>query len=240
MPNITLDQQRISYSIQKSQRARYARLRISPQDGLQIIIPAGAELNIEEFIRKNASWILKHHSRIEKIKRDTPQRTYVSGEIIPFLGEPRVLNIEAKTRGKLTTITLNHGEINVRVGSDGQLNDADFIRTTLENWYRHEAKTYIGKRVAELAEQYGFEYEKVTIKGQTTRWGSCSAKRNLNFNWKLMMTPPAAIDYVIIHELCHLREMNHSKKFWKLVARYCPDYKTWVKWFKLNSTNLIL
>ena len=240
MPNITLNQQRISYSIQKSQRARYARLKISPQDGLQIIVPAGAEMNVEEFIRKNASWILKHHSRIEQIKQETPQRSYVSGEKIPFLGEQRLLHVEPKARGKLTTIILNHSEINIRVGTDGAANDADFIRATLENWYRHEAKTYIGKRVAELAKQHGFEYERVTIKGQSTRWGSCSAKHNLNFNWKLMMTPPAAIDYVIIHELCHLREMNHSKKFWKLVARYCPDYKTWVKWFKLNSTNLIL
>jgi predicted metal-dependent hydrolase len=240
MPNITLNQQRISYSVQKSQRARYARLKISPQDGLQIIIPTGAEVNIEEFIRKNAGWILKHHSRIEQIKQETPQRRYVSGEKLPFLGEPRRIEIEAKPRGKLTTVMLNRDTIQVRVGADGNANDTDFIRAVLENWYRHEAKIYISKRVAELAKQHGFEYEKVTIKGQNTRWGSCSAKRNLNFNWKLMMTPPTAIDYVIIHELCHLREMNHSKKFWKLVARYCPDYKTWVKWFKLNSTNLIL
>ncbi len=240
MPNITLNQQKINYSVQKSLRARYARLKISPKDGLQIIIPAGAEVDIEEFIRKNTSWILKHHRRIEEIKEETPQRGYVSGEKIPFMGEQRLLNIEAKTRGKLTTIMLDHDALQIRVGTDGSINDSDFIRDALENWYRHKAKTYIGKRVAELASQHGFEYEKVTIKGQSTRWGSCSTKRNLNFNWKLMMTPPAAIDYVIIHELCHLREMNHSKKFWKLVARYCPDYKTWVKWFKLNSTNLIL
>jgi predicted metal-dependent hydrolase len=240
MPNITLNQQKISYSVQKSQRARYARLKISPKDGLQVVIPAGTDLNIEEFIRKNANWILKHHSRIEQAKQETRQRSYKSGEIFPFLGEERRLDIEAKARGKLTTVMLDHEAIQIRVGADGQPNDGEFIRAVLEGWYRHEAKAYIVRRVAELAKQHGFEYEKVTIKSQSTRWGSCSTKSNLNFNWKLMMTPPAAIDYVIIHELCHLREMNHSKKFWKLVARYCPDYKTWVKWFKLNSTNLIL
>jgi predicted metal-dependent hydrolase len=240
MPNITLGQQTISYSVQKSQRARYVRLKISPEDGLQVIVPVGAEINIEEFIHKNTRWILKHHNRIEQAKQEIPRRSYQPGEIFLFLGEKRRLNIENKARGKLTTIILDTDAIHVRVGTDGRPNDPDFIRAALESWYRAQAKAYIGPRVAILAEQHGFEYEKVTIKGQNTRWGSCSVKRNLNFNWKLMMTPPAAIDYVIIHELCHLREMNHSKKFWKLVARYCPDYKTWVKWFKLNGTNLIL
>jgi len=240
MPNILLGQQKIDYSVQKSQRARYARLKISPKAGLEVIIPAGAEIDIEEFIRKNSNWILKHHSRIEQAKEETPQRVYKSGELFPFLGEQRRLDIENKPRGKLTTILLDNDAIHVRVGTDGKSNDPAFIRAALESWYRAQAKAYIGLRVAELAKQFGFEYERVTIKGQSTRWGSCSTKSNLNFNWRLMMTPPAAIDYVIIHELCHLREMNHSKKFWKLVARYCPDYKTWVKWFKLNGTNLNL
>lgn len=240
MPNITLGQQTISYSVQKSQRARYARLKISPKDGLQIIIPAGVEMNIEEFIRNNSSWILKHHSRIEQTKRETPRRSYKPDELFPFLGQERRLYIENKARGKLTTVMLDNDAIRIRVGAGEKSGETDLIRAALESWYRAQAKAYIVARVAELAKQHDFEYEKVTIKGQSTRWGSCSSKRNLNFNWKLMMTPPAAIDYVIIHELCHLREMNHSKKFWKLVARYCPDYKTWVKWFKLNSENLII
>jgi hypothetical protein len=240
MPNIILGQQKIHYSVQKSQRARYARLKISPQDGLQVIIPAGAEVDIEEFIRKNAGWIIKHHRRIEQEKRQVPQRVYQSGDVFLYLGENRRLNIESKPRGKLTTVMADPQAIYVRVGADGKPNDPAFIRAALESWYRAQAKVYIEARVAELAKQFGFQYERVTIKGQSTRWGSCSTKNNLNFNWKLMMTPPAAIDYVIIHELCHLREMNHSKKFWKLVARYCPDYKTWIKWFKLNSANLIL
>jgi predicted metal-dependent hydrolase len=92
--------------------------------------------------------------------------------------------------------------------------------------------------VAELAPQIGVRYDRIAIKGQSTRWGSCSSKRNLNFNWRLMMAPPGAVDYVIIHELCHLKELNHSPRFWALVAQHCPDYRRWERWLKVNIARL--
>jgi len=114
------------------------------------------------------------------------------------------------------------------------------IRAALENWYRQQAKEYIAERTAILAAQHGFEYIGVKIRGQRTRWGSCSSKGNLNFNWKLMMVPAAAVDYVIIHELCHLRELNHSARFWALVRELCPNYKYWVRWLKEHSPQVYL
>ena len=87
---------------------------------------------------------------------------------------------------------------------------------------------------------HGFKYEKVRIKNQKTRWGSCSSKRNLNFNMRLMMAPDEAIDYVIIHELCHLRELNHTPAFWRLVEACCPNFRHWRDWFKKYGASLIL
>ena len=87
---------------------------------------------------------------------------------------------------------------------------------------------------------YGFKYEKVRIKNQKTRWGSCSAKRNINLNLRLMMAPDEAIDYVIIHELCHLLELNHNPAFWALVESCCPKYAHWKAWFKQHGPRLIL
>lgn len=98
-----------------------------------------------------------------------------------------------------------------------------------------KAMEYIPKRVAYFAEVIGVDYGRITIRNQKTRWGSCSSKGNLNFNCLLMLTPPEVIDYVVIHELCHRKEMNHSKNFWNQVASIMPEYKTYVKWLKDNG-----
>ena len=90
---------------------------------------------------------------------------------------------------------------------------------------KEEARKIILARVAELNKFYGFEYRKIAIRNQSTRWGSCSKNKNLNFNYQLMNVSPEERDYVIVHELCHLVQMNHSPKFWALVAKICPNYK---------------
>lgn len=96
----------------------------------------------------------------------------------------------------------------------------------------NQALEYIPKRVSYFAKIVGVDYGRITIRNQKTRWGSCSAKGNLNFNCLLMLTPPDVIDYVVVHELCHRKEMNHSKAFWNEVEKVMPDYKRSVKWLK--------
>ncbi len=102
-----------------------------------------------------------------------------------------------------------------------------------------DAKQIIPQRVNHFAEIIGVKYNRISIKHQATRWGSCSAKGNLNFNCLLVLCPPEVRDYVIIHELCHLKELNHSQKFWNEVARYCTDYKMCKQWLKVNGAELI-
>ncbi len=105
-------------------------------------------------------------------------------------------------------------------------------RDTLFNWLKKFSKDFIIERTEILAEEYDFQYKKVAIRDQNTRWGSCSSRKNLNFNWRLIFAPMQVLDYVIIHELCHLKEMNHSKRFWDLVKLFDPNYKTSIKWLK--------
>ncbi len=100
------------------------------------------------------------------------------------------------------------------------------------------AKDIIRSRVSYWGSEMDLKYGRVFIKDQRTVWGSCSAKRNLNFNRRLAAAPPEVLDYVVIHELCHLREMNHSKRFWSLVADACPDHAERRKWLRDNSTAL--
>jgi len=103
---------------------------------------------------------------------------------------------------------------------------------------RARAREIISARVAHWAALLGLEYKKIFIKNQRSMWGSCSGRGNLNFNWRLAAAAPEALDYVVIHELCHLREMNHSKKFWAHVAAACPDYKARRRWLRDNTALL--
>lgn len=107
-----------------------------------------------------------------------------------------------------------------------------------EAWYRERAKKYVFTRVADLATQFGYTYNRLFIRGSKTRWGSCSNKKNLSFNWRLMKTPPHVIDYLILHELAHTVVFNHSKKFWQRVEATCPDYKRAEKWLKEHGSTL--
>jgi predicted metal-dependent hydrolase len=108
----------------------------------------------------------------------------------------------------------------------------------LERWYRMQAAQLIEEKANNMSTHMGLKYGRLAIRGQKTRWGSCSQKGNLNFNWKLVMVPEPVIDYVVIHELAHLKEMNHTKRFWQLVEQYCPKWRNHRKWLRDHTMEL--
>ena len=116
----------------------------------------------------------------------------------------------------------------------------DAQRTALEKRYINAAKEYFPKRVAYFQQFTGGTYNRITIRAQKTRWWSCSARGTLSFNWRLMLAPPAILDYVVVHELCHLTHMDHSPAFWQAVGEVYPDYRTARKWLKDHGQELVL
>lgn len=116
----------------------------------------------------------------------------------------------------------------------------DTQRAALEKRYLEAAREYFPKRVSYFLPLTGGSFHHITIRDQKTRWGSCSAKGTLSFNWRLMLAPPAVLDYVVVHELCHLTHMDHSPAFWALVESVCPDYRIHRKWLKDHGLELIL
>ena len=116
----------------------------------------------------------------------------------------------------------------------------DAQRAALTQRYIAAAKEYFPKRAAYFRQFTGGNYNRITIRDQKTRWGSCSAKGTLSFNWRLMLAPPAILDYVVVHELCHLTHMDHSAAFWQAVESVCPDYRSARKWLKEHGQELVL
>lgn len=116
--------------------------------------------------------------------------------------------------------------------------EESILDPTKTDEYKKKARAYIVPRLEEYAKKFGFQYNNVRITSAVTRWGSCSSKRNLNFSYRLILAPKDAIDYVIVHELCHLRQMNHSEKFWKEVENIMPEYKKHEKRLKQHGYKL--
>ena len=119
-------------------------------------------------------------------------------------------------------------------------NLTDIQRVALEKRYIAAAKEYFPKRAAYFIQFTGGSYNRISIRDQKTRWGSCSARGTLSFNWRLMLAPPTIADYVIVHELCHLTYMNHSADFWHKVESVYPDYRTARKWLKDHGNDLVI
>ena len=172
------------------------------------------EYTIQEFAEKHIDWIEKKKAEMRAVA-PTQSKQYQPGETFLYLGREYSLEVSAGQRKKL--ILDDRFKI-----AESALDNAEFV---FQNWYRQQAKQWIVERVKHLAELHQLHYEKVKITSARTRWGSCSPKNTLNFSWRLMLTPPEMIEYVIIHELAHTVHHNHSKRFWKLVEKLLPDYK---------------
>lgn len=109
----------------------------------------------------------------------------------------------------------------------------------IENWLKAQARTALNLEAFNLGRKFGFTYKNVAIKDTRSRWGSCSCKTNLNFNWRLIMAPPEVLRYVVVHETAHLQEMNHSDRFWTIVQSRCPDFRKHQDWLKRNGARIL-
>jgi predicted metal-dependent hydrolase len=230
--NITLNGQAISYSIKRSTRARLVRLEIRRETGLTVIIPDRYTIErLPLILEKKQNWILKKVSEHCEAQPCYREKVLESGDTVPYLGQELVIEKQQNT-GNADGITLKQNRLAVHLRSTRRLN------TILEQWYRAQAARVMKKKIDELSHRLGFTYNRLFIRSQKTRWGSCSRKGNISINWKLIMAPEPVIDYVIIHELAHLKEMNHTVRFWGLVAHYCPRYREHKKWLKEHEPNL--
>ncbi len=207
---ITLQEKTIFYKTIYSRKAKYLRLQINNKNELEVVLPRGCQLKqAEDFIQKKSRWILKHLSA-----RKSESKFLFSGKEIQVKEYYQLFIKKHKIIFKDGLLEIYSPE-----------NSTVLLYDLYEAWLKHSAKKYLTARTIQLAREFNFNIKKITIRSQKTRWGSCSSRGNLSFNFRLMRFGKEVIDYVIIHELCHLKQMNHSKQFWQLVETYCKNYK---------------
>lgn len=219
----------IEYEVRHSLDATNPRLDVDIH-GVTVVLPEADENDPTQLLRDNAAWVVEKTREYDKHREQAPERQFEEGESFPYLGKPHEVVIEQRPWSSVVDGTLRLAEYHVTNTS---------IERALETLYRRNARQRFGRRADHFAEDMGVEYDQIEIRNQRTRWGSCSTNGTLGLNWRLMMAPSEIIDYIIIHELAHLKEANHSPAFWSLVAEYDPDYESHSEWLAENSARLI-
>ncbi len=220
----------MDFDIIRSRRKTIA-VEITKEAGVLVRAPLKlARREVLAFVQQNRSWIARKLAQARVRQEERTPRRFLEGENFPFLGEQHRLRYVA---GGEYLRKLN-GEF--LLGADLSSRAEDLFRT----WYRARAREILEDRVAHFSLRMGLTCRSVRITDAKERWGSCNAAGSLNFAWRLVMAPPPVIDYVIVHELAHLVEMNHSRRFWERLGRILPDYAKRRKWLRENEHRLTL
>jgi predicted metal-dependent hydrolase len=215
----------INYRVRRSERARRVRVTVEPDRGVEVVLPRRApERAAAAAVRELGPWIERRLREVERARAAVAAR----GNAVPYLDTRLLLQPEP-------------GRTRVHRRGDVLMTPSGPERgPALERWYRRAAQNEIAPRLDAACAQAGASYERLSIRGQRTRWASCSKTGTMSFNWRLLLGPEPVLDYVIWHEVCHLEIMDHSPRFWSLLASRCPDYRTQSSWLRRHGASLVL
>lgn len=220
----------IEYIIVRSQRAKKVWLKVEDEEGLVVVLPKRKRIStVNEIIWENSKWIKRALERREERLKNSP----------PPLGQSKIViyrgkKIDLKVKNiacKKPIIKLKNNTLSVLIPKDSQKS----IKEVLLQWMKEKALLLFYRRVEFFASKLGVSYGSISVKNMKTRWGSCSSTKNLSFNLKLLLAPPEVLDYVVAHEVCHLKYPNHSEKFWKLLKKLLPSYQRNREWLRENA-----
>lgn len=230
-------EQKVEFPVEVIRTRRKKTVAIKIVEGrVQVIAPKRlSQKRIDELVYKKASWICEK-LRIQSEMLPVESRQYVSGESFAYLGKTYPLKLICND---VEDVKLKRGQFVLAV--DNSLSDeqrAFFVREQLVRWYQEHAEQRLSEKVACYASIVGVVPRSLIVKTYKSRWGSCSIHGDISFNWKIIIAPNRVVDYVVIHELCHMHQHNHSRKFWDCVERVMPDYKQYREWLKSNEKYL--
>jgi predicted metal-dependent hydrolase len=215
----------IEYTVRRSGRARRVRVTIDAAHGVEVVLPRrAAEREAAAAIRELRPWIERRVAELDRARAAVAAR----GETVPYLGDAlRLVTQAGRTRAH-------------RRGDELLVPAGDTRLAAIERFYRRAARSEVAARLDRACEQTGTSYSRLTIRGQRTRWASCSPSGAMSFNWRLLLAPEPVLEYVVWHEVCHLEIHDHSRRFWALVESHCPGYREQVRWLRRNGATLAL
>jgi predicted metal-dependent hydrolase len=224
----------VPYRIRRSDRARYARILVGG-DGVEVVLPRRFPArDVEPFVEEKRPWIERTLRRMRESEGDfAPVRLEDGGEL-PYLGERLGLRVREERGRRRAHVARRGHTLHVRLPRGAALRDA------LEAWLRRRARLEVGARLDAAVARAGTRYGTLQIRGQRTRWASCSSSGAMSFNWRLLLAPGEILDYVVEHEVAHLEVHDHSERFWRLLAARSPDWREHERWLRRHGHALRL
>lgn len=211
-------------------------IQIRPPGQLTIISPLGkSESEIRQAVQLKSKWVAKKLSEMKRYESFNKDRQFIDGEIFYYKGDEYTLQIVVNERYKRLQVHMKDSKLQVYTAST----DSENIQYAIERWYKKHALDVILERVTHYQQYFSAQPAQIVVKKQKKRWGSCTAKHKLLFNFKCIMLPLCILDYIIVHEMCHMVHFNHSKEFWLHVERILPDYKQRKEWLKHKGGTVI-
>jgi predicted metal-dependent hydrolase len=226
---LSLNGRQIPLLLVRNPKARRYVLRLRPDGSARVTIPrGGSAAEARRFADRNKGWLERQLQRQAAQPKRPPE--WLSGTEILFRGEP--VRLESGMNGEKGIVRIGREAVIVPQGASN-------LRPEIERYLWNLAAKELPPRVSEFAALHQLPARRVTVRNQKSRWGSCSRRGTISLNWRLIQTPPFVRDYIILHELCHLKEMNHSRRFWREVERVCPDYRIAERWLKQHSAQVL-
>lgn len=230
------------YVLKKSTRRR--TLVISVDECGQVSVYAPMRMKdeiINNFLREKSEWVIKKSGEARNRRKVVEHKQFENGHQFYFLGKKHELTV-VETSQKRPEITFDGSKWTVTISDKSLKTDRQSkIKKILIKWYRQQAEEILGSRLFHYSRIMGVEPLKIAIRQQKRIWGNCDFRtKTIHLNWQIIFAPIAVIDYVIVHELCHLWVPNHSRKFWEKVAKFLPDYKRYQLWLKQHQHEMIL
>lgn len=212
------------YTIRKSKKAHHISFRISAKKGLEIVMPHQSTpiSMINELLDDKRSWIEKNLQQIQQEQAKQALEKPLPDQI-PLRSIDEIWHISLIESNNRPAIILRpHQELALY----GEISDVECCKTLLVNWIRRKANRHLSAQLKQISDETKLTYNKLSLRGQITRWGSCSAEKNISLNYKLLFLPQTLSKHVLIHELCHTKHLDHSARFWQLVAEYDPHWES--------------
>ena len=216
--------------VKRTNRKKTASIKIE-QGVVQVIVPQNLpQKEIDDLLKQKSDWIRKKLIIQQSVPVSKPKE-FVSGESFTYLGRNYRLKV---LTGQLQPVKLKQGYLQVTVPVE-QKSDQALIRKLLQDWYLDRASKKLEQKTVKYAQQIGVQPSKIRVREYKSRWGSCSVRGEVSYNWRIIISPNPVVDYVVVHELCHLIHHNHSKQYWNQVRSIVPDYQSKRDWLKTNA-----
>lgn len=223
----------VRYAVRRNHRAKRVWIKVDDHEGLVLVLPRwGSEAFASQYLRRHQDWVLRQlEQRDERVANAPPPLG--SSRTVVYRGRPLPLKFR-NCACAAPSVEWHRDHLLVQVPWNSEQPLADLLTAS----FKDRARDIFQRRVQSLSELLGVKPKRISVRDQKTRWGACTGRGTITFNWRLVLAPPPVLDYVVVHELCHLRHPNHGPRFWEMVGTACPNYETHRIWLRENGSRL--